>query len=80
MARLLDLGIAFDHWCFACGRLNQTGLQLDFPVFADRAPARCPRTRPLRMRHAGVSLPPHIRRLCGRQSERPSPPSMHRHR
>ena len=40
MARLLDLGIDFDHWCFACGRLNPTGLQLDFDVSKDRATAR----------------------------------------
>ena len=40
MARLLDLGIDFEHWCFACGRLNPTGLQLDFDVSADRATAR----------------------------------------
>ena len=40
MARLLDLGIDFEHWCFACGRLNPSGLQLDFDVSADRASAR----------------------------------------
>jgi uncharacterized protein (TIGR00369 family) len=40
MERLLDLGIDFDHWCFACGRLNPTGLQLDFDVSRDRATAR----------------------------------------
>ncbi len=40
MARLLDLGIDFDHWCFACGRLNSSGLQLDFHVFLNRATAR----------------------------------------
>jgi len=40
MARLLDLGIDFEHWCFACGRLNPSGLQLDFDVSANRASAR----------------------------------------
>ena len=40
MARLLDLGIDFEHWCFACGRLNPTGLQLDFDVSTNRASAR----------------------------------------
>ena len=40
MARLLDLGIDFEHWCFACGRLNPSGLQLDFDVSKDRATAR----------------------------------------
>ena len=40
MARLLDLGVDFEHWCFACGRLNPTGLQLDFDVSTDRATAR----------------------------------------
>src|SRR5260221_6026935 len=40
MARLLDLGIDFEHWCFACGRLNPTGLQLDFDVSKDRATAK----------------------------------------
>ena len=40
MARLLDLGIDFEHWCFACGRLNPSGLHLDFDVSKDRATAR----------------------------------------
>jgi uncharacterized protein (TIGR00369 family) len=40
VARLLDLGIDFEHWCFACGRKNPTGLQLDFDVSTDRATAR----------------------------------------
>ena len=40
MARLLDLGVDFEHWCFACGRLNPTGLQLDFDVSTNRATAR----------------------------------------
>ena len=40
MARLLDLGVDFDHWCFACGRLNPSGLQLDFDVSANSATAR----------------------------------------
>ncbi|MHB8630653.1 MAG: PaaI family thioesterase [Candidatus Limnocylindria bacterium] len=39
MARLLDLGVDFDHWCFACGRRNPSGLQLDFDVSTDRATA-----------------------------------------
>lgn len=37
MARLSDLGIDFDHWCFACGRANAHGLQLDFDVSRGRA-------------------------------------------
>jgi acyl-coenzyme A thioesterase PaaI-like protein len=40
MARLLDLGVDFEHWCFACGRLNPSGLQLDFDVSANGATAR----------------------------------------
>ena len=40
MARLADLGIDFEHWCFACGRSNPYGLQLDFEVGRDRASAR----------------------------------------
>ena len=40
MARLADLGIDFDHWCFACGRANPSGLHLDFEVARDRATAR----------------------------------------
>ena len=37
MARLSELGIDFEHWCFACGRLNEAGLHLDFDVSRDRA-------------------------------------------
>ena len=40
MARLTDLGIDFDHWCFACGRANPQGLHLDFEVSRDRAQTR----------------------------------------
>jgi uncharacterized protein (TIGR00369 family) len=40
MARLADLGIDFDHWCFACGRANPYGLHLDFTVARDRAATR----------------------------------------
>jgi uncharacterized protein (TIGR00369 family) len=40
VARLLDLGVDFEHWCFACGRLNPSGLHLDFDVSTDRATAR----------------------------------------
>src|SRR5438045_3832372 len=40
VARLLDLGVDCEHWCFACGRRNPTGLQLDFDVSTDRATAR----------------------------------------
>jgi uncharacterized protein (TIGR00369 family) len=39
MARLSEL-IDFEHWCFACGRLNPHGLHLDFEVSRDRAQAR----------------------------------------
>ena len=39
MARLSELGIDFDHWCFACGRANPQGLHLDFDVSRDRASA-----------------------------------------
>ena len=37
MARLSELGIDFDHWCFACGRANPIGLHLDFDVARGRA-------------------------------------------
>ena len=40
MARLAELGIDFDHWCFACGRANPQGLHLDIEVARDRAEAR----------------------------------------
>lgn len=40
MARLRELGVDFEHWCFACGRLNPSGLQLDFDVTTDGATAR----------------------------------------
>ena len=40
MARLADLGVDFDHWCFACGRQNPAGLHLDLAVSTDRAEAR----------------------------------------
>ena len=40
MARLSELGIDFDHWCFACGRLNEAGMHLDFDVSRDRAETR----------------------------------------
>ena len=40
MARLSELGVNFDHWCFACGRLNPAGLHLDFDVATNRAEAR----------------------------------------
>jgi len=37
VARLLDLGVDFEHWCFACGRANPHGLHLEFEVARDRA-------------------------------------------
>jgi len=40
MARLSELGIDFDHWCFACGRANPSGLHLDFDVARHRAQTR----------------------------------------
>ena len=40
VARLSDLGVDFQHWCFACGRLNDAGLHLDFDVSRDRAETR----------------------------------------
>ncbi len=40
MARLSELGVDFEHWCFACGRLNPAGLHLDFDVSRDRAETR----------------------------------------
>jgi uncharacterized protein (TIGR00369 family) len=49
VARLSELGIDFEHWCFACGRLNDAGLHLDFDVSRDRAETRF---TPLR-RHEG---------------------------
>jgi uncharacterized protein (TIGR00369 family) len=40
MARLSELGVDFQHWCFACGQLNPGGMHLDFSVSRDRAEAR----------------------------------------
>ncbi|MBI2324411.1 MAG: PaaI family thioesterase [Chloroflexi bacterium] len=40
MARLSELGVDFEHWCFACGRLNPAGMHLDFDVSRDRAETR----------------------------------------
>ncbi|TMC75201.1 MAG: PaaI family thioesterase, partial [Chloroflexi bacterium] len=40
VARLSELGVDFQHWCFACGQLNPGGLNLDFEVSRDRAEAR----------------------------------------
>jgi len=40
VARLSELGLDFDHWCFACGRANPIGLHLDFDVARRRAEAR----------------------------------------
>jgi uncharacterized protein (TIGR00369 family) len=37
--RAADLGINFEHWCFACGRANPVGLHLDLRFGADRAEA-----------------------------------------
>ncbi len=39
MARLSELGVDFEHWCFACGQLNPAGMHLDFDVSRDRAEA-----------------------------------------
>ena len=41
MARLSELGVDFEHWCFACGRLNESGLHLDFDVSRGRAETTC---------------------------------------
>src|SRR6266581_6277060 len=41
MARLSELGVDFDHWCFACGRLNESGMHLDFDVSRGRAETTC---------------------------------------
>jgi acyl-coenzyme A thioesterase PaaI-like protein len=40
VAKLSELGVDFQHWCFACGQLNPGGLHLDFEVARDRAEAR----------------------------------------
>jgi len=40
VARLSELGVDFEHWCFACGRLNPSGLHLDLEVSRNRAQAR----------------------------------------
>lgn len=40
VANLSELGVDFQHWCFACGQLNPGGLHLDFEVSRDRAEAR----------------------------------------
>src|SRR5205809_5999968 len=39
-AKLSELGVDFQHWCFACGQLNPGGLRLEFEVSRDRAEAR----------------------------------------
>ncbi len=49
MARLSELGVDFEHWCFACGRLNESGLHLDFEVSRGRAETTCVTER----RHQG---------------------------
>src|SRR5437868_2082823 len=38
--RAEELGLNFDHWCFACGRSNPIGLRLDLTFTKDRADAR----------------------------------------
>ncbi|MBU6424366.1 MAG: PaaI family thioesterase [Chloroflexota bacterium] len=40
MARLSELGVDFQHWCFACGQLNPIGLHLEFDVARGRAETR----------------------------------------
>ena len=40
MARLSELGIDFDHWCFACGRANPIGLHLEYDVARGHAETR----------------------------------------
>ena len=40
VAKLSELGVDFQHWCFACGQLNPGGLHLEFDVSRDRAEAR----------------------------------------
>ena len=35
MAKLSELGVDFQHWCFACGQLNPGGLHLEFDVSRD---------------------------------------------
>jgi len=49
VARLSELGVDFEHWCFACGRLNPAGMHLDFDVSRDRAETRYTGTQ----RHQG---------------------------
>ncbi len=49
MARLSELGVDFQHWCFACGQLNDSGLHLDFDVSRGRAETTCTTQR----RHQG---------------------------
>ena len=34
-----ELGLNFDHWCFACGRANPIGLHLELRFAKDRAEA-----------------------------------------
>ena len=40
MARLSELGVDFDHWCFGCGKHNPNGLHLELEVSEGRAAAR----------------------------------------
>jgi acyl-coenzyme A thioesterase PaaI-like protein len=38
--RASELGLNFDHWCFACGHTNPNGLRLELSFARDRAEAR----------------------------------------
>jgi uncharacterized protein (TIGR00369 family) len=40
VARLSELGVDFEHWCFACGRLNPSGLRLELDVSTNAATTR----------------------------------------
>jgi uncharacterized protein (TIGR00369 family) len=40
VARLSALGVDFQHWCFACGRLNPAGMHLDVDVTRSGAETR----------------------------------------
>ena len=40
MPKASEVGVSFDHWCFACGRANPQSLKCDFDVSRDRVETR----------------------------------------
>ena len=56
MARLSELGVDFQHWCFACGQLNPGGLRLDFGLCNDN-PDRATQSDPALVGRVDQSFP-----------------------